>query len=69
MKLDCCPFCSEHLKLRLFGNKGDGDFYVQCQTCSSTGPYGEDAEVAVAQWNNDFRSMEKSTFLSREPGA
>jgi len=56
MNLECCPFCGEKMKLELHGAIGDDDWYIQCQTCTATGPFGEDKEIAVAQWNNDFRA-------------
>lgn len=41
------------MKLQLFG--AAGDYFIQCQVCSTTGPYGEEPEIAGAQWNNNFR--------------
>lgn len=59
MKVSPCPFCGERLALK--GVPGIGtDFYVQCQTCSSCGPYGPDLEAAVNQWNNNLRTNEET---------
>jgi hypothetical protein len=48
-----CPFCGDDL-LEMNGPggfKADPDCYVQCMTCTSTGPNGADFESAAIQWN------------------
>lgn len=54
--ISCCPFCGELKDLELFSQTPS--LFIQCQTCTATGPYGEDMEIAIAQWNNNFREVE-----------
>lgn len=49
MTLLPCPFCGEETKLFMHGV--EGDFFLQCKTCTTTGPNGIDKECAVIQWN------------------
>jgi Lar family restriction alleviation protein len=43
-----CPFCGG---TELTMSKNDGDRFIQCTTCTTTGPNGSDCESAEIQWN------------------
>jgi Lar family restriction alleviation protein len=48
-----CPFCGES-ELEMNGPGGlfnDPDCFIQCITCTTTGPNGVDFESAIIQWN------------------
>lgn len=49
IKLAPCPFCGEKFELKLCEHPRD--YYIQCLTCTTTGPNGVDAECSVIQWN------------------
>ena len=48
-----CPFCGEdEMSLHEYGfSSDDHDFYIQCKTCTTTGPNGDSIESAILQWN------------------
>ena len=65
-RLRPCPFCGEVMKLQSFGSTED--VYVQCQTCSTTGPNGVDLECAVLQWNKRDAIESELAALREENG-
>jgi Lar family restriction alleviation protein len=50
-ELKPCPFCGERDQKVFLGIPKTKDWFVQCQTCQTTGPTGGDRESAVFQWN------------------
>lgn len=56
-----CPFCGER-ELEMFCNIAN--CYIQCQTCTTTGPDGADEESALIQWNKRAWNDQMSQMLS-----
>lgn len=63
-RLQPCPFCGEALQLKM--QEFPEDNYIQCQTCTTTGPNGFDQECAVLQWNKREGAEQKLTRLEAD---
>lgn len=65
-----CPFCGED-EMSFYGyglSSDEKDVYIQCNTCTTTGPNGDSIESAVLQWNTRIKISKPRMDLFKKGG-